>query len=55
MNFNCSLCNQQVHFNDPLDVAWLYRLAREEPFNYADFACKPNGLQGYVDVMDVFN
>lgn len=38
-----------------LDIAYLYRLAREEPFNYVYFALQFVGLQGYVEAINVFN
>ena len=31
------------------------RLAQENPLLYAELACKPNGLQEYVDAMNEFN
>lgn len=34
---------------------YLVKLAREEPANYMSYALKPDGLQGYVDAMNVFN
>ncbi len=51
----CSKANAQVVFDEPEDEAYLVRLAREEPANYVSYALKPDGLQGYVDVMNVFN
>lgn len=53
--FNCTRLNNNVYLDNPLDIAYLYRLAREEPFNYIYFALQPNGLQGYVQAMNVFN
>ena len=32
--FNCTLLNDNVYLEDPLDIAYLHRLAQEEPFNY---------------------
>ena len=52
---NCTRLNNNVYFEDSLDIAYLHQLAREEPFNYIYFALQPNGLQGYVDAMNVFN
>ena len=40
---------------DTDDIAYLYRLAQENPLLYAELACKPNGLQEYVDAMNEFN
>ena len=31
---NCTRLNNNVYFEDSLDIAYLHRLAREEPFNY---------------------
>lgn len=31
VTFNCQNCNAQVKLADPLDIAYLTRLAREEP------------------------
>lgn len=52
---NCTKLNNNVYFEDSLDIAYLHRLAREEPFNYIYFALQPDGLQGYIDAMNVFN
>lgn len=41
--------------DEPEDEGYLVRLAREEPANYMSYALKPDGLQGYVDAMNVFN
>lgn len=53
--FNCTQLNNNVYLDDPLDIAYLHRLAREEPLNYVYFALQPDGLQGYVEAMNVFN
>lgn len=53
--FDCTRLNKNVYLDDPLDIAYLHRLAREEPFNYIYFALQPDGLQGYVEAMNVFN
>lgn len=52
---NCTRLNNNVYFEDSLDIAYLHRLAREEPLNYIYFALQPDGLQGYVEAMNVFN
>lgn len=49
--FNCTRLNDNVYLDDPLDIAYLHRLAGEEPFNYVYFALQPDGLQGYVEVV----
>ena len=46
---------KKVIFDEPKDVGYLVRLAREEPANYVSYALKPDGLHGYVDAMKVFN
>ena len=51
----CKRANAQVIFDDPSDELYLKRLARENPAGYVAFALKPNGLQGYVEAMNVFN
>ena len=51
----CKECNSFVTFDDPNDVVYLYRLAKETPLLYAELALKENGLQDYVDTMNEFN
>lgn len=51
----CAKANTQVIFDEPEDEGYLVRLAREEPANYMPYALKPDGLQRYVDAMNVFN
>ena len=51
----CAKANAQVVFDEPEDEVYLVRLAREEPSNYMSYALKPDGLQGYVDAMNVLN
>ena len=51
----CKECNSSVTFDDPNDVVYLYRLAKERPLLYAELAMKENGLQDYVDAMNEFN
>ena len=55
VTFNCKNCNAQVTLADPLDIAYLIRLAREEPGFYARLASRKGGLQGYVEAMGEFN
>lgn len=52
---DCEKCNSAVLLDTPDDIAYLYRLAQENPLLYAQLACKPNGLQEYVDAMNEFN
>ena len=51
VSFNCQKCNASVHLNEPSDIAYLTRLAREEPRLYAKLAYRDDGLQGYVEAM----
>lgn len=53
--FNCTRLNNNVYLENPLNIAYLHWLAREEPFNYIYFALQPDGLQEYVEAMNVFN
>ena len=55
VSFDCKKCNSTVHFDDPDDIAYLLRLAREEPGFYAELAAKDGGLQGYVEAMGEWN
>lgn len=52
---DCAKANAQVAFDEPEDEGYLVRLARVEPANYVSYALKSDGLQGYVDAMNVFN
>ena len=52
---SCEKCNSFVLLDTPNDIAYLYRLAQESPLLYAEMACKPKGLQEYVDTMNEFN
>lgn len=55
ITFNCQNCNAHVKLADPLDIAYLTRLAREEPGFYASLASRKGGLQGYVEAMGELN
>lgn len=55
LTISCEKYNSAVLFDTPDDIAYLYRLAQENPLLYAELACKPNGLQDYVDTMNQFN
>ena len=55
LTISCEKCNSAVLFDTPDDITYLYRLAQESPLLYAKLACKPNGLQEYVDAMNEFN
>ena len=51
----CDKAEAQVVFDEPEDVGYLVRLAREEPASYVSFAMRPDGLQDYVDVWNELN
>ena len=55
LTISCEKCNSVVLLDTPDDIAYLYRLAQENPLLYAELACKHNGLQDYVDAMNWFN
>ena len=55
LTISCEKCNSAVLLDLPDDIAYLYRLAHENPLLYAELACKPNGLQEYVDAMNLIN
>ena len=50
---DCDKAEAQVTFDEPEDVGYLIRLAREEPASYVSVAMRPGGLQDYVDVWNV--
>lgn len=52
---NCQKCNSSVILNNPDDIVYLYRLAQDAPLLYAKLALKENGLQDYVDAMNIIN
>ncbi len=51
----CKECNSTIIFDDPVDIVYLYRLTEQSPLLYAKLALSENGLQDYVDAMNVFN
>lgn len=55
ISFNCKKCNASVRLNEPSNIAYLTRLAREEPEPYAKLTSRDGGLQGYVEAMGEFN
>ena len=55
LTISCEKCNSSVLLDTPDDIAYLYRLAQENPLLYAELACKPNGLHEYVDAMNEIN
>ncbi len=55
VSFNCQKCNASVRLDESSDIAYLTRLAREEPWLYTKLASRDGGLQGYVEAMGEFN
>ena len=55
ISFNCQKCNATVRLDEPSDIAYLTRLAREKLGLYAKLASRDGGLQGYVEAMGEFN
>ena len=55
ITISCEKCNSAVLLDAPNDIAYLYRLAQENPLLYAELTCKPNVSQEYVDAMNEFN
>lgn len=51
----CKKYNSSIIFDEPNDIVYLYRLAKESPLTYANLALKDNGLQDYVDGMNELN
>lgn len=51
----CKGCNFSVIFDDPNNIVYLYRLAKEAPLLYVKLTLKKNGLQDYVNVMNEIN
>lgn len=54
-SFDCQKYNNSVHLNEPSDIAYLIRLAREEPEQYVKLAAKDGELQEYIEARDEFN
>ena len=52
---NCQKCNSSVILNNPDAIVYLYSLAQDAPLLYAKLALKENGLQDYVDAMNIIN
>lgn len=55
ISINFQKCNASVRLDAPSDIAYITRLAREEPGLYAKLAAKDGGLQEYVEAMGEFN
>jgi len=52
---DCEKAEAGIVFEEPEDEGYLARLATREPAAYVSYALKPDGLQGYVEAMNVFN
>ena len=48
VSFDCQKCNASVHLDAPSDIAYLTRLAREEPGLYAKLAAKKAVYKGML-------
>ncbi|MBQ4522201.1 MAG: hypothetical protein IJA10_04530 [Lachnospiraceae bacterium] len=55
LSFDCQKCNASVRLDEPSDIAYLTRLAREDPGLYAKLASRDGGSQGCVEAMGEFN
>ena len=55
ISINCQKCNASVRLDSPSDIAYITRLAKEEPGLYAKLDAKYGGLQEYVEAMGEFN
>lgn len=55
VSFDCQKYNASVRLDESSDIAYLTRLAKEEPGLYAKLASRDGGLQGYVEAMGKFN
>lgn len=51
--FNCQKCNSSVRLGEASDIAYLTRLAREEPGLYAKLTAKDGGFQVCVEAMEI--
>ncbi len=52
---DCEKAETNIVFVEPEDTGYLARLAMKEPAAYVAYALKPDGLQGYVEAMNVIN
>ncbi len=52
---DCERAEKNIVFEELEDAGYLARLAMKEPAAYVSYALKPDGLQGYVEAMNVFN
>lgn len=46
ISFDCKKCNSTVYFDDPDDIAYLLRLAREEPGSMPSLLLRMVGCKG---------
>lgn len=52
---DCEKAETGIVFEGPEDVGYLAKLAMKELETYVSYALRPDGLQGYVEAMNVFN
>ena len=55
VSFDCQKCNASVRLDEYSDIAYLTRLAKEEPGLYAKLASRNGRLHGYIETMREFN
>lgn len=51
VSFDFQKCNASVRLDEPSDIAYLTKLAMEEPELYAKLAARYDRLQRYVEAM----
>ena len=51
----CKEFNAVIPLEDPEDIIYLYKLAKEHPLTYAKLTFVDNGLKVYVDGTNWFN
>lgn len=51
---DCEKAEAGIVFEEPEDVGYLARLAIKDPATYVSYALRPDGLQEYVEAMNVF-
>ena len=52
---NCQKCNASVRLDESSDIAYLTKLAKEEPGLYVKLASRNGRLHGYIETMREFN
>lgn len=52
VSFDCQKCNASVRLDESSDIAYLTRLAKEEPGLYVKLASRNGRLHGYIETME---